>query len=81
MEIGYLGRFSRHTETSLDLNAVPFFIADLSHKSNQTFAQAYDQVATQLRAGLNPLERYTATLVRKQYRAWSYGTACDHRRV
>ena len=54
VEIGYLGRFSRHTETSLDLNAVPFFIADLSHKSNQTFAQAYDQVATQLRAGLNP---------------------------
>ena len=53
-EIGYLGRFSRHTESSLDLNAVPFFIADLSHKSNQTFAQAFDHVATQLRAGVNP---------------------------
>jgi hypothetical protein len=54
VEVGYLGRFSRHTEMSLDLNAVPFFIADLSHKSNQNFAQAYDQVATQLRAGVNP---------------------------
>ena len=54
LEVGYLGRFARHIETSLDLNAVPFFIADLSHKSQQNFAQAFDQVATQLRNGVNP---------------------------
>lgn len=53
-EVGYMGRFSRSLETAVDLNAVPFFIADLSHKSAQTFAQAFDSVATQLRAGVSP---------------------------
>ena len=54
VEIGYIGRFARNIETSLNLNAVPFFIADLSHKSSQTFAQAFDQVAAQLRGGITP---------------------------
>jgi hypothetical protein len=54
VEVGYMGRFARHIETSLDLNAVPFFIADLSHKSSQNFAQAFDQVAMQLRNGVSP---------------------------
>lgn len=54
VEVGYLGRLSRNLETNLDLNAVPFFITDLSKKSSQTFAQAFDLVATQLRQGVNP---------------------------
>lgn len=54
VEIGYLGRFGRNLETDLDLNGVPFFIGDLSHKSQQNFAQAYDQVSNQLRTGINP---------------------------
>lgn len=54
LEIGYIGRLSRHLETDLDLNAVPFFMADLSHKSSQNFAQAFDAVAIQLRKGVNP---------------------------
>ncbi len=53
-EIGYMGRFARNLETDLDLNAVPHFITDLSHKSSQTFAQAFDSVATQLRSGVSP---------------------------
>jgi hypothetical protein len=54
VEVGYMGRFGRNLETDLDINAVPFFIADMTHKSNQNFAQAFDQVATQLRQGVSP---------------------------
>jgi hypothetical protein len=54
VEVGYLGRFGRNLETDLDLNAVPFFINDMTHKSSQNFAQAFDQVATQLRSGTTP---------------------------
>ncbi|MGB6722687.1 MAG: carboxypeptidase-like regulatory domain-containing protein [Terracidiphilus sp.] len=54
VEVGYLGRFGRNLEADLDLNAVPFFINDMTHKSSQNFAQAFDQVATQLRTGTAP---------------------------
>lgn len=53
-EVGYIGRFGRHLETDLDMNAVPYFIADMTHKSTQNFAQAFDQVSNQLRSGVAP---------------------------
>lgn len=54
LELGYIGRFGRRLEISKNINAVPFFIADLSGLSPQTFAQAFDAVARQLRAGVPP---------------------------
>ncbi|MFN0112013.1 MAG: carboxypeptidase regulatory-like domain-containing protein [Blastocatellia bacterium] len=52
VEVGYVGRYSRGLYQGLDLNQVPFFMKSAS--SNQTFAQAYDAVATSLRAGQTP---------------------------
>jgi len=54
MEIGWIGRYGRNLMVDRNHNAVPFFITDLSGKSNQTFAQAYDLVAAELRAGVTP---------------------------
>jgi Carboxypeptidase regulatory-like domain len=55
VEAGYLGRFGRNLEADLDMNAVPFFIADMTGKSQQNFAQAFDKVAGQLRGGTAPV--------------------------
>lgn len=52
LEIGYLGRFGRRLSLTANLNAAPFFIKDMSGKSSQTFAQAFDALATQLRSGV-----------------------------
>ncbi|MFH1575299.1 MAG: hypothetical protein ABIG68_15070, partial [Acidobacteriota bacterium] len=54
MEIGLIGRYGRDLMVDKNANAVPFFITDLSGKSTQTFAQAYDLVAAELRAGTSP---------------------------
>jgi hypothetical protein len=54
IEVGWIGRFGRRLEVDANINAVPFFIKDLSGLSNQTFAQAFDLVAAQLRAGALP---------------------------
>lgn len=52
MEVGFLGKFARRLELPLNLNAVPFFIKDMSGRSNQTFAEAFDGVALQMRSGV-----------------------------
>lgn len=54
VEAGWIGNYARNLTVSLNDTAPPVNIRDLSHKSNQTFAQAYDALATQLRAGVNP---------------------------
>lgn len=54
LEIGWIGRYGRRLPVHKNINAVPFFIADLSRQSAQMFAQAFDVVATQLRAGVLP---------------------------
>ncbi|HKA21675.1 MAG TPA: carboxypeptidase regulatory-like domain-containing protein [Blastocatellia bacterium] len=52
LEVGYVGRVSHGLYQGLDLNQAPFFMKD--PKSGQTFAQAFDAVASQLRAGKSP---------------------------
>ena len=52
VETGYIGRFARSLIQGVALNSVPYFFTDPG--SGQTFAQAYDQVAAQLRAGIAP---------------------------
>jgi hypothetical protein len=52
MEVGYIGRFARNLYMNGNMNAVPFNFKDT--KSGQTFAQAFDAVAGQLRAGVAP---------------------------
>ena len=52
VEIAYVGRLGRDLYQSYNLNSNPFFFKD--KKSGQSFAQAYDAVATQLRAGVDP---------------------------
>ncbi len=51
VELGWIGRYGRQLPISFNLNAVPIHIVDMSHKSQQTFAHAFDAVATQLRQG------------------------------
>ncbi|MCI0660284.1 MAG: carboxypeptidase-like regulatory domain-containing protein [Acidobacteria bacterium] len=49
VEVGYIGRLGRNLYQSLNLNQVPYMFKDPA--SGQTFAQAFDAVAGQLRGG------------------------------
>src|SRR4029077_14013827 len=49
LEIGYVGRLGRDLPGSFNLNSAPYFFKD--NTSGQTFAQAFDSVATSIRAG------------------------------
>lgn len=49
LEVGYVGRWSRALPQNFQLNSMPLFMKDRA--SGQTFAQAYDAVAKQLREG------------------------------
>lgn len=49
LEIGYVGRLGRDLPGSFNLNSAPYFFKD--NTSGQTFAQAFDAVATAIRAG------------------------------
>lgn len=50
LEFGYVGRFGRDLAGSINFNSAPYMFKDKT--SGQIFAQAYDAVATQLRAGV-----------------------------
>src|SRR5262249_44299171 len=52
IEVGYVGRFARNLFQNVNLNSAPYFFKDKT--SGQTFAQAYDALATQLRNGVSP---------------------------
>ena len=57
VEVGYIGRFARNLLQGIGLNQVPYFFRDPA--SGQTFAEAYDAVAAQLRGG-TPASAVTA---------------------
>ncbi|HSE31377.1 MAG TPA: carboxypeptidase-like regulatory domain-containing protein [Pyrinomonadaceae bacterium] len=50
LEVAYIGRLGRNLPRGVDLDASPYFFKDSA--SGQTFAQAYDAVALQLRSGV-----------------------------
>lgn len=50
LEIGYVGRFARDLTQSMSFGQVPYMHLDPA--SGQTFAQAFDAVALQLRSGV-----------------------------
>jgi hypothetical protein len=52
LELGYVGRFGRNLAGSINFNSAPYMFKDKA--SSQIFAQAFDAVATQLRAGVSP---------------------------
>jgi hypothetical protein len=52
LEVGYVGRFARKLPQSMSFGQVPYMFLDTA--SNQTFAQAFDAVANQLRTGVAP---------------------------
>jgi hypothetical protein len=52
LEIGYVGRFGRNLAGSVNFNSVPYMFKD--NASGQTFGQAFDAVATQIRGGTAP---------------------------
>ena len=52
VEVAYVGRLARELYQSYNLGSDPFFFKD--KKSGQSFAQAFDGVATQLRSGVQP---------------------------
>jgi hypothetical protein len=54
IQVGWIGRYGRDLSTSENVNAPPVLLKDMSGKSNQTFAQAFDGIANQLRSGTNP---------------------------
>lgn len=47
LEVGYVGRLARDLAGSFNLNSAPYFFKD--NTSGQTFAQAFDAVATSIR--------------------------------
>jgi carboxypeptidase family protein len=49
LEIGYVGRLARNLAGSFNLNSAPYFFKD--NTSGQTFAEAFDAVATAIRTG------------------------------
>ena len=49
LELGYIGHFGRHLPQAVGLNQSPYVFKDTA--SGQTFAQAFDSVATALRTG------------------------------
>ncbi len=49
IEVGYAGRLGRNLQQNVQLSTIPIFMKDLA--SGQTFAQAFDAVATALRPG------------------------------
>lgn len=55
VELGYIGRYGRNLYQSVNLNQVPYMFKDPA--SGQTFAQAFDAVARELRA--NPAASVT----------------------
>jgi hypothetical protein len=63
-EIGYVGRFGRHLPNSVNFNSVPYMFKDKA--SGQTFAQAFDAVATncaQERAGVVTTQPWFENLI------------------
>jgi hypothetical protein len=52
LELGYIGRLGRNLYQSINLNQTPYFFKD--KVSGQTFAQAFDALADQLRGGVAP---------------------------
>ncbi|MGH9753640.1 MAG: carboxypeptidase-like regulatory domain-containing protein [Blastocatellia bacterium] len=66
LEVGWVGRWARDLQQSRDLNAMPIFFKDVA--SGQTFAQAFDAVATQLRNGVAPTSVNTQSWFENQVR-------------
>ncbi len=54
LELGYIGRYGRNLYQSINLNQTPYNFRDV--RSGQTFAQAFDAVAGQLRSGMAPAQ-------------------------
>jgi hypothetical protein len=54
LEVGWIGRYARDLPMQVNINSVPYMIRDMSGLSGQTFAQAYNAIATQLRGGVLP---------------------------
>jgi len=59
MEVGYIGRLGRDLPAGVNLNQVPYTFKDVTAMSGaagsgQSFAQAFDAIATALRAGTMP---------------------------
>ncbi len=50
LELGYAGRYSNNLPVNKQINSAPYMFKDSA--SSQTFAQAFDAVATQLRGGV-----------------------------
>ncbi len=52
LEVGYIGRYARDLLNNVNFNSSPIFFKD--KVSGQTFAQAYDAMSAQVRAGVSP---------------------------
>lgn len=52
IEVGHVGRVAHHLYQGVNLNQVPFFMKDAA--SGQSFAQAFDALAGQIRSGVDP---------------------------
>ena len=73
IEVGYIGRFARNLYMNGNLNSVPYNFKDTV--SGQTFAQAFDAVATQLRNGTAAANVTAQPYFENRYGAALAGTA------
>ncbi|OLE83063.1 MAG: hypothetical protein AUG07_08980 [Acidobacteria bacterium 13_1_20CM_2_60_10] len=58
LELGYIGRLGRNLPNSINFNSSPYMFKDKT--SGQSFAQAFDAVATALRSGGTPADQPSA---------------------
>ena len=72
VEMGYVGRFARDLPVNLEWNSVPYFHKDSA--SGQTFAQAFDGVAAQLRSGVAATAVASQAWFENQFRGAAFCT-------
>jgi hypothetical protein len=80
LEIGYIGRYARDLLNNVNFNSSPIMFKD--KVSGQTFAQAYDAMSTQVRAGVSPFLPNNSPNPAFQVQQWfenllpGFGTGC-----
>lgn len=80
LEIGYIGRYARDLLNNVNFNSSPIMFKD--KVSGQTFAQAYDAMSAQVRAGVSPFLPNNSPNPAFQVQQWfenllpGFGTGC-----
>lgn len=80
LEVGFIGRYARDLLNNVNFNSSPIMFKD--KVSGQTFAQAYDAMSAQVRAGVSPFLPNNSPNPAFQVQQWfenllpGFGTGC-----